>query len=69
MLSYAGVLNVILVLLLLIGFIPESPKSLIKKNKNEEAKAAIALFIIPELVEEIYQQKLKEVLAESKRMR
>ena len=69
MLSYAGVLNVLLVILLLVGFIPESPKSLIKQNKNDKAKEAIALFIIPELVEEIYQQKLKEVMAESKRIR
>ena len=67
-LSWGGVFNVILIICLLVNFIPESPKSLIRKNKNDQARDVIALFIVPEHVENIYQQKLSEVQAESKRM-
>ena len=50
MVSWGGVLNGLLVILLLINFVPESPKSLIKKNQNEKAKEVISMFIVPEHV-------------------
>ena len=37
-LSWGGCLNILLVILLIIDFIPESPKSLIRKNKNDQAR-------------------------------
>ena len=49
-LSWGGIFSVVLVILLLIDFIPESPKSLIRKNKNDQARDVIALFIVPEHV-------------------
>ena len=49
-LSWGGVFNVVLVICLLVNFIPESPKSLIRKNKNDQARDVIALFIVPEHV-------------------
>ena len=67
-LSWGGCLNILLVILLIIDFIPESPKSLIRKNKNDQAREVIAMFIVPDHVENIYNQKLMEVTAESKRM-
>jgi ABC-type dipeptide/oligopeptide/nickel transport system permease component len=52
---------VILIILVLIRFIPESPNSLILKNRNEEAKKVIGLFHQSNFIEEIYQHKLKEL--------
>ena len=36
--------------LLFANFVPESPNSLIRKNKNEEARQVISLFTIPSFV-------------------
>ncbi len=51
--------------LLLVGFIPESPNSLIKANRNEEAKQVIALFTLPPYVERAYREKSLEIESES----
>ena len=42
--SYSTILLIFQVILLLVGFVPESPISLMKKNKLEEAKEVIGFF-------------------------
>ena len=55
MLSYDSLLIIVQSILLLTNFIPESPSSLIRLNKNEESKKVIALFIIPSEVDSIFK--------------
>jgi hypothetical protein len=45
MVSYDSLLVLFQSALLLGGYIPESPNYLLSKNKKEEARAVIALFI------------------------
>jgi len=44
MLSLGMFAPVVQLLLILVGYIPESPTSLILKNKKEEAKEVLSLF-------------------------
>lgn len=57
--------NVVLIIaqsiLLLVGYVPESPNSLIKKNRNEEAMQVIGMFTIPSHVEKTFKGKQLEV--------
>ena len=61
MVSINAVMIVAQSLLLLVGYVPESPNSLIRKNKNEEAKEVIALFTVTSHVEKAFQHKQLEV--------
>lgn len=47
MVSINAVLIVGQSILLLVGYVPESPNSLIKKNRNEDAMQVIAMFTVP----------------------
>ena len=38
-----------------------------KKNKNDQAKEVIGMFIVPECVEEVFKQKVYERKAETKK--
>jgi MFS family permease len=66
MVSYNVVLILLQSVLLMTGFIPESPNSLISKNRNEQAKEVIALFTVPAYVGTAFRQKQMEVEAEHK---
>jgi MFS transporter, SP family, sugar:H+ symporter len=66
MVSVNALLIIVQSILLLVGFIPESPNSLIRKNRTEEAKAVVALFTKPEFVDEAYDEKVLEVLVDRK---
>jgi MFS family permease len=46
MVSINAVLIIAQSILLLVGYIPESPNSLIRKNRNEEAMQVIAMFTV-----------------------
>ena len=48
--SYVAVLLVLQLILVFIDYVPESPNSLIRKNKNEKAKEVIAMFTLPSFV-------------------
>jgi hypothetical protein len=50
--------------LLLANYVPESPNSLIAKNKTDEAKKVIGMFTLPEFVEQVYKEKALEVEGE-----
>lgn len=50
MVSVNAILIVIQSLLLLVGYIPESPNSLIRRNKNEEAMRVIEEFTVASYV-------------------
>ena len=54
MVSWQIILSGILVILLLVDFIPESPKSLIKDNKPEEAKEVIGMFVTKSYVDKVF---------------
>ena len=49
---------------LLVGYIPESPNSLIANEEAEAAKEVIGMFTTPELVKEVYEHKVHEVNVE-----
>ena len=57
MVSVNALLLVLQSLLLLVGYIPESPNSLIRKNKNEEAMRVIEEFTVASHVEEVFKHK------------
>ena len=59
--TYIVIPIIIQLFLLFFNFVPESPNSLIKKNKNEEAKEVIAMFTLPSFVEDALKQKRMEV--------
>lgn len=50
MVGLNGITLLIQTVLLLSNYVPESPNSLIAKNKSEEAKKVIGMFTLPEYV-------------------
>jgi hypothetical protein len=61
MVSLNSILIIIQSVLLLINYVPESPNSLIAKNKNEEAREVIGEFILPDFVEQTFKEKQLQV--------
>lgn len=57
--------NILVILYLLLnclfGFIPESPKSYIRKGMKKEAIKVIKLFVKKDYVEDVFREKLIEV--------
>jgi MFS family permease len=64
MVSANALLIIIQSVLLIANFIPESPCSLIRRNRGYQAKEIIALFTKEEFVETAYEEKRAEVRAE-----
>ena len=55
MVSINGFFVILQSILLLINYVPESPNSLISKNKYEQAKEVIGLFTLSEYVEQVFK--------------
>lgn len=49
------------ILMVLIGYIPESPVYLIEKNQNDKAKEVMSLFYKEEYLETALENKIREV--------
>lgn len=49
------------ILMVLIGYIPESPVYLIEKNRNDQAKEVMSLFYKDEFVDVALENKVREV--------
>lgn len=56
MFSFTGLTALLLSILLIFNFIPESPVSLVEKGEIEEAKTVIAMFNTPEVVDKVLNQ-------------
>jgi MFS transporter, SP family, xylose:H+ symportor len=61
MLGMAALPNLIQLLFVFIGYIPESPSSLILKNRREEARDVLGLFYEEEYVNVILEEREKEI--------
>jgi hypothetical protein len=53
--------SIIQILLVFIGYIPESPYSLIIKNRRDDARAVLALFYEEEYVNGILEEREKAI--------
>ena len=56
--------SIIQIILVFIGYIPESPYSLITKNRREDAKAVLALFYEEEFINTILEEREKAIYEE-----
>lgn len=56
--------SIIQIILIFIGYIPESPYSLISKNRRDEARAVLALFYEEEFVNGILEEREKAIYEE-----
>ena len=65
MLGVAALPSLIQLIVIFTGYIPESPYTLIVKNKKEEAKEVIGLFYEEEYVNGILEEKEKEIYEDS----